>query len=180
MGAYQPCLELERPAGPRIRTREHAGRHPASGVNADFVDLLRALLGADARFLVVGAHALAVHGVPRATQDLDVFIDPAPDNAVRVWKALTAFGAPIAALGVTVKDLEVPGNVIQIGMPPRRIDLLTQISGVTFDDAWQERVAHDVEGNAVPFLGRASLVANKRAAGRHKDLGDIEALGEVP
>lgn len=146
----------------------------------DWIDLLAALLDADARFLVVGAHAMAVHGVPRGTQDLDVWIDPRPENADVVWVALATFGAPLAALGITRDDVQRPGNVIQLGLPPNRIDLLTSISGVPdFDAAWAARVVQVVRGRQVPFLGRAALVDNKRATGRYKDLGDLEALGEA-
>ena len=149
-------------------------------MNPDFVDFLAALLAAEVRFLVVGAHALAVHGVPRATGDIDVWIDRAPENAARVWRALEAFGAPAAALGVRPTDLEMPDMVVQIGLPPRRIDVLTGVTGLAFDDAWGGRVVHRVGGLEVPFLGRDALIRNKRASGRYKDLGDLEALGENP
>lgn len=146
----------------------------------DWIDLLAALLEVEARFLVVGAHAMAVHGIPRGTQDLDVWIDPRPENAERVWGALATFGAPLAALGIARDDLRRPGNVIQLGLPPNRIDLLTSISGVPdFDSAWASRVEQVVSGRRVPFLGRAALVENKRATARYKDLGDLEALGEA-
>jgi hypothetical protein len=148
-------------------------------VNEDFRDLLAALLAAQARFLVVGAHALAVHGVPRATGDLDVWIAADPTNAQRVWSALLRFGAPVAAMGVSLDDLTLADRVVQIGLPPRRIDILTSISGVGFDEAWPDRVTHEVGGLAVPFLGRAALVRNKRATGRTKDRADLEALGEA-
>ena len=87
----------------------------------DWADVLRALLSAGARFIVVGAHALAVHGVPRATQDLDVWVDPTLDNAAKVWSALAVFGAPLADLGITVEDFARPEVVIQVGLPPNRI-----------------------------------------------------------
>lgn len=148
-------------------------------MNDDFRDLLAALLEAGARFLVVGAHAMAVHGVPRATGDLDVWIDADEANGERVWTALLRFGAPVAAVGVRREDLTRADTVIQIGLPPRRIDLLTSITGVGFDEAWPARVTHRVSDLAIPFLGRAELVRNKRALGRAKDLADIEALGEA-
>jgi hypothetical protein len=148
-------------------------------VNEDFRDFLSALLAADARFLVVGAHAMAVHGVPRATGDLDVWIATDPDNVVRVWAALVRFGAPVASMGVSQDDLRRPDQVVQIGVPPRRIDILTSISGVGFEEAWSGRVSHEVGGMTVPFLGRAELVRNKRASGRTKDRADLEALGEA-
>jgi len=147
-------------------------------VNDDFRDLLAALLEEKARFLVVGAHAMAVHGVPRATGDLDVWIATDGANVDRVWQGLLRFGAPLAAMGVGRADLTRADAVVQIGLPPRRIDILTSITGVGFDDAWAGRATHEVAGLAVPFLGRAALVRNKRATGRAKDLADLEALGE--
>lgn len=148
-------------------------------MNEDFADFLAALIDADARFLVVGAHALAVHGIPRATGDLDIWIEATPDNASRVWSALEAFGAPLEAIGINVRDLTRSDRVVQIGLPPRRIDLMTSISGVSFDDAWASRSCHTVGRLEVPFLGRADLVRNKRAAGRRRDLADLEDLGEL-
>jgi hypothetical protein len=145
-------------------------------VNQDFLDLLRLLLDAGARFLVVGAHAMAVHGVPRATGDLDIWLDPDPANAQRAWGALLEFGAPVREMGVTRDDLESPGVVIQIGQPPRRIDLLTRVSGLLFAEAWPNRATHTVGALAVPFLGRDDLVRNKRASGRAKDLADLDVL----
>ena len=147
----------------------------------DWTDVLGALAESGARFLVVGAHAMAVHGVPRGTQDLDVWIDPAADNAEQVWQALAAFGAPLGDLGVTLEDLRRPGTVIQLGLPPNRVDLLTSISGIPdFETAWAERVEHAFGGRQVPFIGRGTLVRNKRESGRRKDLVDLEALGELP
>jgi hypothetical protein len=147
-------------------------------LNEDFLELLASLLRTDARFLVVGAHAMAVHGVPRATGDMDLWIERSAENAERVWKALAGFGAPLESLGISPSDLERPEIVAQIGLPPSRIDVLTDISGVQFAEAWPQRVIIDVEGLAVPFLGRAALIRNKREAGRRKDVADLEALGE--
>ena len=121
----------------------------------DWVDFLFALLDAKARFLVVGAHALALYGVPRGTQDLDVWIDPTTSNSKAVAAALSAFGAPLAALRIGADDLQRPDTVIQVGVAPNRIDLLTSITGVTdFGSAWEARVEHAVRGRPVPFVGR--------------------------
>lgn len=147
-------------------------------MNEDFRDLLAALIAADVRFLVAGAHALAVHGVPRATGDLDVWVEATPDNARRV--VIARFGAPIRGLGVSAADFAKAGQVIQIGLPPRRIDLLTSVTGVEFAEAWPDRLTREVVGLDVPFLGRAALVRNKRGTGRAKDIADLEALGERP
>lgn len=149
-------------------------------LNEDFRDFLASLLEADARFLVVGAHAMAVHGVPRATGDIDVWIAPSADNAERVWSALLRFGAPVETLGLSREDFTRRDQVVQIGVPPRRIDVLTTISGVEFADAWPQRVQHPVGALQVPFIGRAALILNKRASGRAKDRADLEALGEAP
>jgi hypothetical protein len=119
---------------------------------------------------------MAVHGVPRATKDIDIWIDPVEYNVNRVWRALKRFGAPIESLCVTKDDLLEPNMVVRIGMPPRRIDILTAITGVTFDDAWATKVSHKVDTLDIPFLGRKALVANKRATGRAKDIADLEAL----
>jgi len=145
-------------------------------VNDDFLDSPKALLDAQARFLVVGAHAMAVHGVPRATGDLDVWVDTQADNADRVWQALGKFGAPVQSLGVSRDDLLFPGTVIQIGMPPRRVDILTGLSGIVFDRAWGDRVVRRVGGIEIPFLGKAALIENKKATHRPKDLADLEEL----
>jgi hypothetical protein len=149
-------------------------------LNEDFRDFLADLLAADARFLIVGAHAMAVHGVPRATGDIDVWIAPALDNAERVWSALLRFVAAVQALGLSRDDLARRDQVVQIGLPPRRIDVLTSISVVEFEDAWPTRVHHDVAGLRVPFIGRGALVRNQRSSGRAKDRADLEALGELP
>jgi hypothetical protein len=146
----------------------------------DFGDLLRELVAVDATFLVVGAHALSVHGVPRATGDLDVWVRPDPENASRVMTALSRFGAPVEALGIDARDFTRPDVVAQLGVPPYRIDLLTSISGVDFDAAWTERVDGEIAGVRVPILGRKSFIRNKRATGRTKDLADLEALGDEP
>jgi hypothetical protein len=143
-------------------------------MNPDFVDLLRAFIAADVRFLIVGAYALAHHGRPRATGDLDVWVDATPDNAPRVIRALSAFGAPVT--DISERDFSSPGVVFQIGVPPGRIDILTELTGVTFNDAWASRDAGVFGELTVDFLGREAFVRNKRATGRTKDLGDIEGL----
>lgn len=129
-----------------------------------------------ALFLVVGAHALATHGYVRSTGDLDIWIRADPENARRVWRALLRFKAPVEALGLTEEDLARPGLVFQIGLAPRRIDILTEISGVTFEEAWPSRTVGRAGDIDIPFLGREALVRNKKATGRLKDLADIEAL----
>ena len=143
-------------------------------MNQDFVELLRAFIAADVRFLIVGAYALALHGRPRATGDLDVWVDASPENARHVMTALAAFGAPMG--DISEADFARPGVVYQIGVAPGRIDLLTDLTGVTFDEAWSDRMRHSFGDVEVDFIGRSSLVRNKRATGRPKDLIDIEGL----
>jgi hypothetical protein len=147
-----------------------------SGLNPDFRDLLLAFAAEQVEFLLVGAYALALHGVPRFTGDLDVFIHPTPENAARVWRALARFGAPVQAAGVAEQDFATPGIVYQIGLPPSRIDVLTEISGVSFAEAWATREVTALEGVSVPFIGRDAFVRNKLATGRPKDLVDARRL----
>ena len=150
-------------------------------MNDDWRDLLVGLQASAVRFLIVGAHALAVHGVPRGTQDLDLWLDASRDNAQRAWGALLNWGAPLDTLGITIEDLSRADVVIQLGLPPHRIDLLTSLTGLdTFENAWRDRIRVDLEGVTVDVLGREALVMNKRATGRRKDLTDLEALGELP
>jgi hypothetical protein len=143
-------------------------------MNQDFVDLLRTFSAAEVRFLIVGAYALAHHGRPRATGDLDIWVDATPANAARVMQALAAFGAPMQ--DVVGADFARPGVVYQIGVPPGRIDILTELTGLTFAEAWPEREAGRFGELTVDFLGKDAFLRNKRATGRARDLGDIENL----
>ncbi len=146
------------------------------GLNSDFLDVLAALDEARAEFVIVGAHAMAVHGIPRATGDIDILVRPTRENSHRVYAALASFGATIEAHGIGEDDFAVPGVVYQMGLPPRRIDILTEISGVDFERVWASRVEATVGARSVPFIGREALIANERAAARDKDLLDVAAL----
>ncbi len=126
-------------------------------------------------YLVVGAVAVAHHGLPRYTGDLDILIRNSPDNARRLESALESFG--FGALGVKTKDFTGPYQVIQLGVPPNRIDLLTSITGVSFDEAWTGRAEAELDGMKVNFIGLQALIQNKKATGRTQDRADIEALG---
>jgi hypothetical protein len=143
-------------------------------MNPDFVDLLRAFVAADVRFLIVGAYALALHGRPRATGDLDVWVEANPDNAARVMHALASFGAPLS--DVSADDFSRPGVTYQIGVAPGRIDILTELTGLGFAEAWPGRMRRPFGEIEVDFIGRADFIHNKRATGRAKDLGDIEGM----
>lgn len=148
-------------------------------LNPDFFDLLEALEHEGVRYLVVGAFALAGLGASRFTSDLDVWVCPDADNAQRVIQALRRFGAPILGHGVGPQDFARPGTVYQMGLPPRRIDILTRIDGVEFDQAWRGRAEIRLGTLRVPALGLECFLRNKRASGRPKDLLDIELLREA-
>jgi hypothetical protein len=138
--------------------------------------MLSALNDSGADYLVVGAHAMATYGPVRATGDFDIWVRPTKENAAKVWAALEQFGAPRRRL--TIDDLHTPDNVYQIGVAPNRIDFLTSITGVEFDEAWQNRKHTQINGISVSIIGREQLLKNKRATGRPKDLADAAWLEE--
>ena len=139
----------------------------------EFVELLNST---GVEFVVVGAHAVAYHGRPRYTGDLDLFVRPSMDNARRIVRTLQDFG--FEALGIDIADLIEPGRVVQLGVAPNRIDMLTALTGVSFDQAWEGSEETRLDGVPVRMLGRRELLANKRALGRPRDLADIEFLEE--
>jgi hypothetical protein len=143
-------------------------------LNPDFRDMLSAFCVESVDFLVVGAYALAAHGYPRATGDIDLWVRCSGDNAQRVCLALKRFGVPLFDL--TMEDLVRPGIVFQIGVAPNRIDILTSVSGLEFDEAWPEHLLVEVDGLQIPMIGRAHLLRNKKAAGRPKDQADVAWL----
>jgi hypothetical protein len=143
-------------------------------VSPDFKELLLAFNDHHVEYLIVGAHALAVYGHVRATRDIDVWVRPNRENAQRVLDALFDFGAPLGDL--ELEDLAKAGTIFQIGVPPFRIDVITQIDGVEFADAWPDRFAAGFGGVPVFVISRHHLIANKRTAGRLQDLADIEEL----
>jgi len=147
-------------------------------INSDFKDLFAAFREVDARWLVVGGYALAFHGFPRFTKDLDVWIGTDAENAARVYNALDRFGAPLDDL--TEEDLTKPNLVFQIGIPPNRIDVLTTIDGVDFGEAWQRREELSYAEVRLWVIGRDDLIRNKRATGRPQDFLDIESLERKP
>jgi len=143
-------------------------------LNKDYKDMLQSLSEENVKFLLVGAYALAVHGFPRATKDIDVFVWASPENAANLMRALGRFGAPVNDFSAA--DFATEGTVLQIGGGPRRIDILTRIDGVKFAEAYSRRVTVRLEGLDVPVISREDLIANKRATGRTQDLADIERL----
>lgn len=142
----------------------------------DFRDLLVELHDAGAAFVVVGGHAVAFHGHVRATKDLDVLVQADRENAGKVYRALAAFGAPLASFEVAEADFASYDGVLQIGLPPRRIDIINRAAGISFPDAIAAGDSFDLDGRRIPIIGLAALLANKRAAGRPQDLADVSAL----
>ena len=136
--------------------------------------MLSGLSDSGVEFLLVGAYAMAAHGHPRATGDLDIWVGANPENAVKVLVALSRFGAPLHDL--TIEDLSTPGIIFQIGVEPSRIDILTEISGVIFSDAWERKISIEMNGCSMSVIGLEDLIKNKRAAGRAKDIADVETL----
>lgn len=143
-------------------------------LNPDFRDILSGFCEEKVEFLLVGAYALAVYGLPRATGDIDLWIRCSGENARRVARALVLFGAPSS--NISEEELNTPGIVLQIGVAPRRIDILTSIDGVDFDDAWRDRTETEVEDLKIPVIGRRHPVRNKKAVGRPQDLADVARL----
>ncbi len=143
-------------------------------LNEDYRDMLHALSDEKVRFLLVGAYALAAHGYPRATMDIDIWVMPSPQNADAVLRALRRFGAPLHNL--TKEDLQKDGTIFQIGVAPRRIDIITAASGLQFEETYGRSLSVNIEGIEVHIPSIDDLIRNKKALGRTKDLADAEAL----
>jgi Nucleotidyl transferase of unknown function (DUF2204) len=140
----------------------------------DFEELFACLRHRNVRAVVVGGYAVAFHGQPRFTKDIDVFVEPSPENAERLLAALSDFG--FGSVGLAAADFATAGKIVQLGVAPNRVDLLTTIDGVTFDEAWRGRVPGHYGAQAVDYIGRAELIRNKRASGRPQDLLDLACL----
>lgn len=145
-------------------------------LDRDFSEFVALFIDHEVRFLIVGGYALAAHGLPRATGDLDAWVWTDESNAQRVLQALEEFG--FGDLGMTISDFDRPDSVVQLGFPPYRIDILTSIDGVEFDAAWQRRVTINLDGREVPFISREDLITNKSAVGRPQDIADVQRLME--
>lgn len=145
-------------------------------VQKDFKELLELFNRHNVEYIIVGSYALAFHGAPRFTGDIDIFVHSSSENAQRILAALTDFG--FGSLNLTDSDFQKPGSIVQLGYPPVRIDLMTSITGVTWEEADQGKEAGRYGNTAVFFLGKKQYIANKQACGRKKDLADLEALGE--
>lgn len=142
----------------------------------DFADLLVELCEAQAEFLLVGGWAVILYGHVRATEDMDVFVRPSRANSERVFAALEAFGAPLRAHGVSSQHFANEGDAYRFGIAPLKIEVLTKISGVSFDEAQQGSRSFDLDDHQIPYIGKLALIRNKRSAGRNKDLADVEEL----
>ena len=143
-------------------------------LQADLREFIVLLNSHKVEYILVGGHAVAYHGHPRFTGDIDFLIRTTPSNVQRVLDVLAAFG--FGSLGISERDLLKPRHIVQLGHPPNRIDILTSISGVDFDTAWETRVQTTMDDQPVPLIGWEELLRNKRAAGRKKDLADLEKL----
>jgi hypothetical protein len=143
-------------------------------LNEDYKEMLQFLADEKVKFLLVGAYALAVHGYPRATMDIDIWVLPSPENAQAVLRALDRFGAPLH--GLTTADLQKDDTIFQIGVAPRRIDIITGASGLRFTEAFANSSVIDIDGLDVHIPSVDDLIRNKKASGRTKDLADVEAL----
>ena len=143
-------------------------------LNRDFSEFVQSPNANAVRYLVVGGYAVALHGYPRYTKDIDIWVDAEPDNATRLVRALADFG--FGSLGLQADDSLIADQIVQLGYPPARIDLLTSLPGVEFAICYAQRVTVDMHGVAVDFISRDCLRANKAATGRAQDLVDLEHL----
>lgn len=143
-------------------------------LNQDYKEMLSLFLENQVEFIIVGAYALAIHGFPRATGDIDLFIKPSEENSHKVFKCLSIFGAPINK--IQPNDFSEPNVVFQIGIAPRRIDLITMLNGVSFDEAISDSKTVELESLKLPFISRINLIKNKESTGRPKDIIDVENL----
>src|SRR4030067_200876 len=143
-------------------------------LNEDYRDMLLALSEEKVRFMLVGAYALAAHGYPRATMDIDIWVIPSPQNADAVLRALRRFGTPLHNL--TKEDLQKDGTIFQVGVAPRRIDIITAASGLECEETYGRSLSVHLKGIEVHIPSLDDLIRNKRASGRTRDLADAEAL----
>lgn len=143
-------------------------------LNRDFKEFIKSLNENKVRYLVVGGYAVAVHGYPRYTKDLDIWIESRPDNADKIISALDQFG--FGSLDLQSEDFIEPDKIIQLGYPPNRIDLITSLPGVDFNQCFSQRVEIEIDGVQVNFIDLENLKKNKRASNRAQDLADLENL----
>lgn len=145
-------------------------------LNEDYKEILQILLNNKVKFLIVGAYAMGAYGYPRATGDFDIWVEPSAENSKKIYKSLSEFGAPLSS--VTEKTFEEEGIIFQIGVAPRRIDIITHIDGVTFKEAYKTKEIIEIESLQIPFLSKENLIKNKQSTGREKDKLDANYLRE--
>jgi len=145
-------------------------------LNEDYKEMLQILLNNEVKFLVVGAYAMGAHGYPRATGDIDIWVEASLQNSKKIYKSLSEFGSPLSE--VTQETFTEKGIIFQIGVAPRRIDIITYIDGVDFPSAYQEKEEIDIEKLKIPFISKENLIKNKEATGREKDKLDANSLRE--
>ena len=146
-------------------------------LNNDYKEMLQCLNAERVDYLLIGAYAMAARGFPRATMDIDIWVKPSTANASAVWKALERFGAPLQ--GVTVDDFTKDDVIFQIGVAPRRIDIITGVSALNFDETIERAIEVEIEGLKVLIPSVSDLIVNKKATGRTKDLADVETLQTI-
>lgn len=145
-------------------------------LNEDYKEILQILLNNKVKFLIVGAYAMGAYGYPRATGDFDIWVESSAENSKKIYKSLSEFGAPLSSL--TEKTFEEKGIIFQIGVAPRRIDIITHIDGVTFNEAYKTKEIIEIESLQIPFLSKENLIKNKQSTGRGKDKLDANYLRE--
>jgi len=145
-------------------------------IQPDFKELLALFNAQSVEYLIVGGYALAFHGAPRFTGDIDIYVKPSKENSERIISSLGEFG--FGNIGLSKGDFSKPDQVIQLGVPPVRVDIITSLSGVSWEESDNEKVMGDYGGIPVNYIGRRQFIANKKASGRKKDLADLEELGE--
>ena len=145
-------------------------------LNKDYKEMLQILLNNKVRFLVVGAYAMGAYGYPRATGDIDIWVEASSENSEKIHQSLSEFGAPLSEVTKTTFCEE--GIVFQIGVAPRRIDIITKIDGVDFNKAYSDKQKMEIEGIKIPFLSKENLIKNKESTGREKDQLDAKYLRE--
>lgn len=145
----------------------------------DFADLLLEFVNENVEFLLIGGWAVVLHGHVRSTDDIDLFVRASPENSLKVFSALERFGAPLRAHGVTPEHFANEGDAYRFGVAPLKVEVLTRISGIAYEDALAGAKTFELDGLAVPYIGRAALIRNKKASARLKDLADVEELERV-
>ncbi len=143
-------------------------------LNEDYKEMLQILLNNEVKFLIVGAYAMGAHGYPRATGDFDIWVEASAENSKKIYRSLSEFGAPL--LGISEKAFAEKGVILQVGVAPRRIDIITHIDGVIFEEAYKTKELIEIESLKIPFISKENLIKNKQSTKREKDKIDVNYL----